>query len=146
MRAPEIFRTFTPVGWILMILAGLACLALILGGLGFRFDPFDLTRKRAAAAEATVEVVTQDRDARAIEVDAAEDTADRVEVVQREIRTAETILQHLTIHAEAAHDAETPLDPDRRERLLDADRRLCDIRPATCTRSGAPTRDAGDGG
>lgn len=138
-------RTFTPLGWIVaaLLVGGLALL--LLGGLGFRFDPFDQARKRAETAEAAVEAITLDRDARAIEADGAADTAARADTALRQVQRAEAILHHFTIDAEAAHDADAPPDPDRLRRLRDADERLCGLRPALCPGHAAAPGDAGPG-
>lgn len=144
MTVDELRRSPGALGWLVLGLGAVMAVMAGLGALGFRWDPFNLAERRAARAVAEAEVLTLDRDARAIEAEGAADTAARVEIVQREIRTAETILQHLTIHAEAAHDADATLDPDRLDRLRESDRRLCDVRPALCGPAAAP-RDAGDG-
>nr|WP_316629673.1 hypothetical protein [uncultured Brevundimonas sp.] len=143
-------RTFnfaSPWGWAVSALALIAFLWLVIvafGGLGFRFDPLDLTRKRADRAEDQAVVAMTNAAARAREVAGERDTTRRVETARSNVRQVETIAAESIIQARAAPDANQPLDPDRLVRLRHADDRLCQARPVVCDPQGAAARDAGD--
>ncbi|PZU74143.1 MAG: hypothetical protein DI531_08195 [Brevundimonas sp.] len=145
-----ITRTFnfaTPWGWALSGLALIAFIWLIvgaLGGLGFRFDPLDLARKRADRAEDQAVVATINAGARSREVAGERDTTRRVETARARIHQAEAIAADFTTQARAAPDANHPLDPDRLARLRLADERLCQAHPAVCPADAAPAGDARD--
>ena len=132
-------RTFnfrTPVGIAVSLIVGLlAVLAVfvVLDGLGFRFDPFDLMAKRLTRAEQSVVTARQDASARRIEAEGAVDTLRRVEQVTIQIRAAEQIAFQSATAAAEAPDANSPIDPARLDRLRHADDSLCQLRPAICT-------------
>lgn len=122
-----------------------ALLMLAAGGLGFRFDPFDSTARRADTAEATAVTATADASARGIEAAGERDTATRVDVVVRQVAAADRAVFSLTSDARIAIDAKYPLDPDRARRLRDVDQQLCTARPAICPDYSPTALDAGDG-
>lgn len=132
-------RTFnfrTPVGITVSLIGGLlAVLAVfvVLDGLGFRFDPFDLSAKRLARAEQQRDQAQQDATARRIEAAGTIETLRRVEQVTIQIRAAEQIAFQSATAAAEAPDANTPVDPARLDRLRLADDSLCQLRPAICT-------------
>ncbi|GLK49620.1 hypothetical protein GCM10017620_25930 [Brevundimonas intermedia] len=144
-------RTFnfaSPWGW---ALAGLALLAfawlcvVALGGVGFHFDPFNSTEKRADRAEQQAAKATADAGARAQEVAGARETVVKVEATLRQQHQAAAIAADFANQAREAPDANQPLDPDRVSRLVAADQRLCALDPAVCNPSPSATRHAGDG-
>jgi hypothetical protein len=143
-------RTFnfaSPWGWALSGLALIAFLWLVvvaLGGLGFRFDPLDLTRRRADRAEDRAVLATLDAGARAREVAGERDPTRRVEATRDQVRQAQVVAADFITQARAAPDANQPLDADRLDRLRRADERLCRIRPAVCPADAAPAGDARD--
>jgi len=144
-------RTFnfrSPVGIALSVLAGILLLVfalMALEGLGFRFDPFDLSAKRLARAEQQREQTQQDATARRIEAAGTVETLRRVEQVTIQIRAAEQIAFQSATAAAEAPDANTPVDPARLDRLRLADDRLCQLRPALCSDTPA-SPDTGSGG
>lgn len=131
-------RTFnfrSPVGVALSVLAGILLLIIAfvaLDGLGFRFDPFDLSAKRLARAEQQRDQAQQDATARRIETAGTVETLRRVEKVTIQIRAAEQIAFQSATDAAEAPDANTPVEPARLDRLRLADERLCQLRPAIC--------------
>jgi len=143
-------RTFnfaSPWGWALGILAvlALAWLAIaVLGGLGFRFDPFNTAEKRLETAQTTAVTATIAAGARAQEAAGARETTLKVEHTLGQVRRAETIAAELTTQARAAPNANEDLDPDRRARLRSEHERLCNARPAVCAPDPAAQGDAGD--
>ena len=137
----------SPWGWA----AAAVCLAVFatlifiaLGGIGFRFDPFKTTEKRAERAEARAVFAEADAGARAQEVLGADDTTRRVETVLGHSRQAAAVAADFTTQARAAPDADETLSPERSARLHGADERLCDIRPALCHAVAAAPADARD--
>lgn len=137
-------RTLSPLGWLAGGVVALIGLVLVLGGLGFRWDPFDLSRRRIERAEqsaARSEAVARSRQAEAAgqagqlaRLDAALQTTRSLDrATDRSIQTARD-----------ADDADLPIPSARAERLRDHDRELCRLAPELggCP---APTDAAGDG-
>lgn len=125
----------TPARIALSVLAGLFALLLVfwlLNGLGFRFDPFNLSSKRLATAEQQRDLAQQDASARRIETAGSQETLRRIEQVTIQIRAADQIAFQSATDAAEAPDANTPVDPARLDRLRLADGRLCQLRPAIC--------------
>ncbi|MGW8706068.1 hypothetical protein ACWGLL_12140 [Brevundimonas sp. NPDC055814] len=129
------------------LLVGLAILLLILGlgAVGLRFDPFDLTAKRADRAEAAAHASADDAGARRIEAAGAADTVQRIDRITVQIRAADAIAHQTALSAQEAPDANSPVDPARLDRLQLADRQLCELRPALCPDPAAPAGHAGPG-
>jgi hypothetical protein len=131
-------RIITPTGWLIVaavavVLFGLAGLARP-SFLGLKFDPFGIDARKLDQLADQVSVMEREAIGNA-EVAAATQTFHTREVVIRELsRQAE-------IEARTAPDAETPLTPDRVDRLRAADNRLCNAYPAIC-----PDPDAAAGG
>lgn len=122
------------VGFILLVVA--------LGALGFRFDPLNLTAKRADQAEAAAVVSQEDASARRLESAGAADTAQRIDRIAVQIRAADDIAHRSALAAQDAPDAHLPLDPARLDRLRLADEQLCQLSPAVCSDLAAATVDA----
>lgn len=120
-------------GWLIFV---------ALGGVGFRFDPFNSAEKRAERAETRAVTAEIDAGARAQEAAGAKDTTRRVEAALTQVRQADAIAADFTSQARAAHDANQPLDSDRADRIRLADERLCDTRPAVCDADAPASRDA----
>jgi hypothetical protein len=122
-------RVITPTGWLVIaavgvVLFGLAGLARP-SFLGLKFDPFGIDARKMDRLESQVSVLEREAAGNA-EIASATQTFHTREVVIRELsRNAE-------IDARKAHDAETPLDPDRVARIRAADNRLCIVTPAIC--------------
>ncbi|WP_426041352.1 hypothetical protein [Brevundimonas sp. TWP2-3-4b1] len=64
-----VLRTLAPMGWLALGVFVLAVAAVVFGGLGFRWDPFDLDRRRLNRAEASVAAATQQAAARTAEAE-----------------------------------------------------------------------------
>jgi hypothetical protein len=110
----------------------LGAILLALSGLGFRWDPLGLDERRIRAAEARATTAVIDATARRFEVVAAEEQTRRLdEAHQQAVAVARATTQTIT-QARSAHDAETPLDPDRVRRLDRHDRELCRLTPSVC--------------
>jgi len=122
-------RIITPTGW--LIIAAVAVVVFGLAGLarpsflGLKFDPFGIDARKIDRLESEVSVLEREAAGNA-EIASATQTFHTREVVIRELsRNAE-------IDARKAHDAETPLDPDRVARIRAADNRLCIVTPVIC--------------
>ena len=87
-------------------------------------------KKRAERAENRADV------AEAV-VEGQADIAASVEHHTIIIREADRIAADAEIEARTAPDAETPLDPDRADRLRRADERLCELVPDSCAPASA---------
>ncbi|MCZ4107592.1 hypothetical protein O3U67_05850 [Brevundimonas diminuta] len=141
-------RTFnfaSPFGLFLRILLVIGLALLVLGALGFRFDPFDRLQKRADWAEASAAAANADAAARRIESAGAADTVQRIDRITVQIRAADAIAHQSALSAQDAPDAKHPVDPARLARLRHADQQLCDLRPGICADTPAAARDAGPG-
>jgi hypothetical protein len=133
------FRIITPTGW--LIIAAVAVVLFGLAGLarpsflGLKFDPFGIDARKLDQLTDQVSVMEREAIGNA-EVAAATQTFHTREVVIRELsRQAE-------IEARTASDAETPLTPDRVDRLRAADNRLCSAYPAICPDANAAASGA----
>ena len=126
-------RAPTLLGWLAAGAAALALGAVLLGGLGFRWDPLDLQRKRLAAArdqarQASVAAAAQ-AESRRLEAEGAAAQALRVDHYQHITTTAERATAAAVVLARSADDADHPLDPRRAVRLRDHDGQLCRLAP-----------------
>ncbi|MBD3832876.1 MAG: hypothetical protein IE910_05950 [Brevundimonas sp.] len=124
------------------LVVGFMLLVVALGALGFRFDPLNLTAKRANQAEAAAVVSQDDASARRLESAGAADTAQRIDRITVQIRAADDIAHRSALAAQDAPDAHLPLDPARLDRLRLADEQLCQLSPAVCYDLAAATVDA----
>jgi hypothetical protein len=141
---PPLLKALTPLGWLAVGVAGLAAAAIVLGGLGFRWDPFDLARRRADRAEQAASVATAEAAARSAEAAGQAGQVARLDAAVRSTVALERATAQSIQIARTADDASTPLDPDRADRLRDHDRELCRITPdlVGCPAASDP---AGDG-
>jgi hypothetical protein len=138
----NLLRFPTPAGWIVLA-AALAVLATV-GGLGLRWDPFDLSGRRLRAAETRAAIAVADAGARRLETEGMADQARRLEHLHQQTVAVARVTAAASAQARSAHDASTPLDPARADRLLLHDRELCRLSPAVCGPS--PTDPAAGGG
>jgi hypothetical protein len=123
--------------------AVLAAVVIGLHRLGFRWDPLGLADRRLAAAEAAESAAVADAAARRLEIVGAADQVRRLEERHQQSVAVARETARATTQARSAHDAETPLDPDRVARLARHDRELCRLAPAVC--GTAPAYAAGGG-
>ncbi|MNH79280.1 hypothetical protein D3C73_315980 [compost metagenome] len=121
------------------LVVGFILLILFAGAIGFRFDPLNLTAKRADKAEAAAVVSQDDASARRLESAGAADTAQRIDRITVQIRAADDIAHRSALAAQDAPDANVPLDPARLDRLRLADDQLCQLSPAVCSDPAAAT-------
>lgn len=144
MTAAAMLRALTPLGWLAAGLVGLAVAALVLGSLGFRWDPLDLARRRADRAEASASIARSEAEARAAEAQAQAGQVARLDSVLATTRRLDATTHRSTLQARAADDADLPLAPDRLDRVRAHDRELCRIAPELggCASASDP---AGDG-
>lgn len=143
MNAGSILRTLTPLGWLTLTLMGLALCGLMLGGLGFRWDPFEFTRRRAERAEVAAAQARSEASARAAEAEGQSAQIARLDAAHTLIRRTEAATTPILLEARTAHDADLPLSPDRLDRLRAHDDQLCRIAPdlGGCPAAPDPARD-----
>lgn len=128
----------------LYLIAGAATLAVIIAAAHFwnqwtAWLPWSV-ESRLERVERDLARTTSDLSARTLEVEAAQQQAAQTEARHtREVIVREITVQAVT-QARGAPDAETPLDPDRLERLRSHDDGLCNVRPGVCAPS--PDQDA----
>ena len=96
---------------------------------------------RLERAEVRLDRLQTDLAERQAQVQALERQAAATHVAHDTLTQARAITARATAHAETAPDAETEMDPDRADRLRDADRRLCALQPGLCSGN----RPAADG-
>ena len=98
--------------------------------------------RRLERAEARLDQLQTDLDARSAEVVALERQAERTAVAHHTLTEARAVTARATTLAETAPDANDPIDPARADRLRAADQRLCQLSPDVCA---APDRPAAPG-
>ena len=142
MKGLSILRVPTPLGWGLTV-AALIVVAAVLGhGLGLRWDPFGLGQRRLERAEARVATADSDALARGLETEGMAGQARRLDQLHQQAVAAERATALATAQARSAHDASTPLDQARADRLVRHDRELCRLAPDICA-AAAPDAAAG---
>lgn len=125
----RMFRLLTPLGWAFAAAGVLGVGLLVLGGVGFRWDPFNHSQRRLEAAQAQAQVGQAEAAARRLEAEAAIQQSRRLDQFhQQQTATARTIAIAVE-QARSADDAKTPLDARRAERLRGHDRELCRLAP-----------------
>ena len=103
--------------------------AVVLGGLGFRWDPFDLARRRADRAEQVAASAQAEAAARSAEAQGQAGQVVRLDAAVRSTVALERVTNRSIQTARIADDASVPLPPDRVDRLRDHDRELCRLSP-----------------
>jgi len=130
---PAVLRALTPTGWIVVTVAfvsGLALvLALVLGGLGFRWDPLDLSRRRLESAERATAHARAEAASRSAEAEGQAGQVVRLDNALRTMRSLDRATTRSLRTARTADDASLPLSPARADRLRGHDRELCRIAP-----------------
>ena len=129
MRARDLVRTLTPLGWLALVGMAVILLAIAGRGLGLRWDPFGLQQRRMEAAEARATRAESDAEARRIEAAAGAQQSARVEIHHRQTLAVERATVAAVTQARSAPDANEPLDPVRSDRLRAHDRELCRLAP-----------------
>ncbi|WP_312185936.1 hypothetical protein [Brevundimonas vesicularis] len=133
MSAGSILQAMTPLGWLVVGATALALGFVLLGGLGFRWDPLNLQHKRLEAArnqarDATAVAAAQ-ADARRIEIEGAAAQAQRVDHYHHMTGAAERATTAAVAQSRSADDADQPLENRRADRPRDHDGELCRIAP-----------------
>lgn len=118
-------RMLTPLGWLALAVGGVLLAAAMAGGMGFRWDPLGLDRKRLEAAQAEAAAGRAEQVARRLEQQGGEVQQRRLDEFNDTTTQAARATATAVAQARSAHDAQTPLDPDRLRRLRDHDRELC---------------------
>ncbi|WP_309629615.1 hypothetical protein [Brevundimonas sp.] len=122
---PPILRTLQPLGWLAAGAAVLAVAALVLGGLGFRWDPLGLGKRRLDRAEASAVTAVAESAARIAEAEGQAAQVARLDAAVQSAVTLERVTARSIQIARTADDASLPLPADRVDRLRDHDRELC---------------------
>ncbi|KPF83790.1 hypothetical protein IP78_01250 [Brevundimonas sp. AAP58] len=143
MSPTALLRSLTPLGWLTVILVGVAIVSVLLGGLGFRWDPLDLARRRADRAEAAADLARSEAATRAAEAEGQTGQVARLDAAHAITRRTQAATTPILLEARTAHDAELPLSSDRLDRLRAHDDELCRIAPdlGGCPAAPDPARD-----
>jgi hypothetical protein len=128
-RTFRTIQTLTPLGWLTAISGAVGLVGILLGGLGFRWDPFDLAQRRADRAEASAAVAQATAVARSAEAEGQGGQVVRLDAALTKTRRLDAATTRSTLAARAADDADLPLSLDRVDRLRAHDRELCRITP-----------------
>lgn len=138
-----ILKALTPLGWLALGVAVLAAAAIVLGGLGFRWDPLQLDRRRADRAEQALVVAGAGIAARSAEAVGQAGQIARLDAAHKTAVTLNRVTTRSIQTARTADDASTPLPSDRADRLRDHDRELCRFAPDLlgCPAETDPTGD-----
>jgi len=87
---------------------------------------------RADRAEARAEVAEDTARSEGARATGEAETGRAIERHTIIVRAADRVAADAEIEARTASDADTPIDPDRARRLLDAQRGLCAVAPTIC--------------
>lgn len=129
MRARDLMRMLTPLGWLALVGAAVLLLATAGRGLGLRWDPFDLQQRRLETAQARATQAERDAEARRIEATGQAQQGIQLEIHHRQTLAVERATVAAVTQARSAEDANDPLDPMRADRLRAHDRELCRLAP-----------------
>ncbi|MGV3578937.1 hypothetical protein [Brevundimonas sp.] len=140
---PPVLKALTPLGWLAVGLAALAAAAVVLGGLGFRWDPLDLARRRADHAEQAAATATAEAAARSAEAAGQAGQVARLDAAVRSTVALERATARSIHIARIADDASLPLSLDRMDRLRAHDGELCRTSPGLVGCSAAPDTSGG---
>ncbi|WP_307365463.1 hypothetical protein [Brevundimonas sp. SORGH_AS_0993] len=140
---PPILRRLTVLGWAVVLAVGLALMLAALAGLGFRWDPLGLERRRLEAARAGAAVAAAERQARSLEAEAAVAQARRLETHHTQITAGARATAAAVSQARSADDADIPVESRRADRLRGHDRELCRLAPELDGCAAAPAAAGG---
>ena len=129
MRARDLMRMLTPLGWLVLVGAMVILLAVAGRGVGLRWDPFDLQQRRLEAAQAQATRAESDAEARRLEAAGRDQQAAGLEIHHRQTLAVERATVTAVTQARSAEDANDSLDPVRADRLRAHDRELCRLAP-----------------
>ena len=116
-------------GWIAGVALALGLLAVLLGGLGFRWDPLGLDRRRLERAETGAALGRAEAAARRLETQGGADQMRRLDQFHQREATVGRVTAAALDQARSAADAHQPLETDRADRLRRHDGELCGIAP-----------------
>lgn len=119
----------TPLGWTAAVATAVGLALLVLGGLGFRWDPLGLSQRRLEAAEARVQVGRDEAVARQLETEAQADQLRRLNQLQQQHTAVARSTAVVIEQARSAQDGHEPLESGRADRLRGHDRELCRLSP-----------------
>lgn len=123
------WKALTPLGGVAAIAAAAALVALVLGGLGFRWDPLDLDRRRLDQARGRAAVAEAEALARRLEAEGTQAQLRRVEHVNHTRTAVAAVTAAAVEQARSAEDANILLEDGRADRLRAHDRELCRLVP-----------------
>ena len=126
---PPVLRALTWMGWAAGGVGVLVAIAVVLSGLGFRWDPFDRNRRQLEQAEAGTLVAERQAAAFSAEATGQAGQVARLDAALHSAVALERATAQSLQIARTANDAFTPLDNDRADRLRAHDRGLCRVAP-----------------
>ncbi len=123
------WKALTPLGWIAGLVGAVGVVAMVLGGLGFRWDPLDLDRRRLEQARSRAALAEVEAQARRLEAEGAEAQVRRIEHLNHTKTAVVAVTAAAVEQARSADDANTRLESERADRLRAHDRELCRLAP-----------------
>lgn len=138
------WRGLAPLGRVAAALAFATLLAAVAGGVGLRWDPFDLQGRRLEAARAAALRTAANAAARALEVEGSVSQTARLDRLHQQTTAVERATARAAALAWSAHDSSISLDPARADRLLRHDRELCGLAADLCAAAPAGPSGGGD--
>jgi hypothetical protein len=133
MRAASVLKTLSPWGWLAVIAAALGLALALMGGLGFRWDPFGLQQRRLERAEARAAegegAALAQAGARRLEATGTSEQLRRLDDFQQQQTAAAKATATTVTQARNADDADIPLESRRADGLRGHDRELCRLAP-----------------
>ena len=119
------WKALTPLGWTAGTVAAVGLVAIVLGGLGFRWDPLDLDRRRLEQSRNRAALAEAEAQARRLEAEGAEAQVRRVEHLNHTRTAVAAVTAAAVEQARNADDANISLESERAGRLRAHDRELC---------------------
>lgn len=107
------------------VFAAVVCIIALIAVVGFISDPFGFKARKIARLEQEADAAQSEATARTLESQGRAEQLGRTETYHREVITIQSATASLEAEARSAHDADTPLDPDRTLVIGSADRSLC---------------------
>lgn len=127
----QIIRTLTPLGWLAVIIGLVVAVAVVSASWGrlWSWLPWS-TESRAERAEDRTARAEDQADASTLTAEGEADQVRRLDTYHHQVVTVQAVTAAAAAEARRSDDAETPIHPDRLDRLRAHDRELCRLAPS----------------